>query len=86
VFKLDNAKVPDGTVLLMGAQYENQTTDKVWTYALLKAGGLWYVTGTGGAPQAAGWGAINRWIERAGLTVLWVKGATGWAELYPSPE
>jgi len=83
-FKIDNAMVPDGTVLLMGIRYEAQTSDKVWTYALLKAGGLWYVSGSG-APTAAGWTAINRWLERDGRIVLWVKAATSWAEVFPSP-
>ena len=82
-FKLDDAQAPDGTVLLMGIRYEGQTTDKVWTYALLKAAGLWYVTGNAKAPVAAGWGAVNRWLERDGRIVLWVKAATGWAEVFP---
>jgi hypothetical protein len=68
----------------MGIQYESQTSDKVWTYALLKAGGVWYVTGNGKAPVAAGWGAINRWLERDGRIVLWVKVGTGWTDLYPA--
>ena len=85
MFKLNDPQVPDGTVLLMGIQYEGQTSDKVWTYALLKAGGLWYITGNGKAPVAAGWGAVNRWLERDGRVVLWVRAATGWADLYPSP-
>lgn len=85
MFKMNDASVPDGTVLLMGVKYESQTTDKVWTYALLKAGGLWYVTGNGKAPVAAGWGAVNRWLERDGRVVLWVKAATEWAEVFTSP-
>lgn len=85
MFKLKDSQVPDGTVLLMGIRYEGQTTDKVWTYALLKAGGMWYVTGGPRNPQAAGWGAVNRWLERDGRIVLWVRVATGWADLYSSP-
>lgn len=85
MFKMNDARVADGTVLLMGIKYEEQTSDKVWTYALLKAGGLWYVTGNAKAPQAAGWGAVNRWLERDGRVVLWVRVATGWADLYSSP-
>lgn len=82
-FKLDSSKVPDGTVLMMGVQYEGQTSDKVWTYALLKAGGLWYVTGNG--PVAAGWEAVSRWLARDGRVVKWVNVATTWAELWPAP-
>lgn len=85
MFTMNDAKVPDGTVLLMGIRYEGQTTDKVWTYGLLKAGGLWYVTGGARAPQAAGWGAVNRWLERDGRIVLWVKVGTEWAGLYTAP-
>ena len=85
MFQLNDAQVPDGAGRLMGIQYEGQTSDKVWTYALLKAGGLWYMTGSGSAPQAAGWGAVNRWLERDGRVVLWVRVATGWADLYPVP-
>lgn len=83
MFKLDNSKVPNGTVLLFGIQYEGQTSEKTWSYALLKAGGLWYVTGNGKVPTAAGWEAINRWLERDGRIVVSVKVATGWADLYP---
>jgi hypothetical protein len=97
VFKLDDAKVPNGTVLLMGIRYDSQPEDdpdaqrgrtnpKVYTYALLKSGGLWYVTGTGKVPQAAGWGAVNRWLERDGRVVEWVRLSTGWVDLYPPPQ
>jgi hypothetical protein len=85
MFKLDNSKVPNGTVLLMGIQYENQTSAKIWTYALLKAGGLWYVTGNGKVPVAAGWEAINRWLAKDGRVVKSVVVATGWAVLYTVP-
>jgi hypothetical protein len=96
VFKLDNSKVPNGTVLMMGIRYDRAPVDdldaqrgmvnpKVYSYALLKAGGLWYVTGSGKSPQAAGWGAVNRWLERDGRVVEWVKVATEWADLYAAP-
>lgn len=81
MFKLDDSQVRDGTVLTLGIQYEGQTTDKVWTYAVLKAGGLWYATGNG--PVSASWSAINRWLGKDGRIVLWVKVATEWADLYP---
>lgn len=97
MFKLDNTKVPNGTVILMGIRYEGSSdrtdldttrgrqTPKVFTYALLKAGGLWYATGGPKAPQAAGWGAVNRWLERDGRIVEWVKVGTEWADLYTAP-
>lgn len=81
MFKLDDTKVPDGTVLAMGIRYEGQTSDKVWTYGLLKAGGLWYMTGSS-TPTAAGWGAINRWLGKDGRVVLWVRMVNSWNHLY----
>lgn len=71
-FKL-SAEVADLTVLLVGVRYENQTSEKIWTYALLKAGGLWYATGTGRVPQAAGWPAVERWLAAEGRIVEWVR-------------
>lgn len=95
MFRLDNSKVPNGTVLTMGIEYEGmgqtdldttrgRQTPKVFTYAFLKAGGLWY--GTGKAPQAAGWGAVNRWLERDNRVVKWVKVSTEWADVYEAPS
>lgn len=81
-----NRQAPNGTVLLMGVRYEGQTSDKVWTYAWLKAGGLWYGTGNGRVPTAAGWEAVNRWLERDNRKVEWVRVATGWADLYSSDD
>jgi hypothetical protein len=100
-FKLTTEKVPNGTVLMMGVSFDRVPEEgdlertrgmappKTYTYALLKAGGLWYVTGSGKVPQAAGWGAIERWLDRDGRVVEWVKVATEWANVWPrdpSPE
>jgi hypothetical protein len=93
-FTLDNARVPNGTVLLFGITYpgmgqtdldttRGRQTPKVFTYAMLKAGGLWYVTGTGKVPQAAGWGAVANWLAKDNREVVWVRAATDWADLYP---
>ena len=60
-FTLGKTPVPNGTILLFGISYEGmgqtdldttrgRRTPKVFTYAMLKAGGIWYVTGTGGVP------------------------------------
>ena len=67
-FKLDSRAVPDGTVLLFGIRYVGPDQEgiarmpeeeaKVYTYAMIKAGGFWYLTGGGRTPQVAGWGAI----------------------------
>jgi hypothetical protein len=95
-FKLDNRTIPNGAVLMMGVGFEStedepggdtrgRTNPKTYTYALLKAGGLWYVTGAGRVPQAAGWGAIERWLEKDGKVVEWVKVVTQTADLWPVP-
>lgn len=97
MFKLDSRKIPNGTVLLMGIGFQNvddepggdtrgRTNPRTYTYALLKAGGLWYVTGSGKAPQAAGWGAIERWLTKDGKVVEWVKVMTASTDLWPAPS
>lgn len=76
-FKLDSKAIPNGTVLVFGIRYEREpegdtrgrTNPRVYTYAMLKAGGLWYVTGSGQVPVAAGWGAIERWLGKDGRVV-----------------
>lgn len=96
VFRLKNSDVPNGVVLLFGISYpgmgqtdldttRGRQTPKVFTYAMLKAGGLWYVTGTGRVPQAAGWGAVENWLARDNRKVEWVKVAAEMADLWPSP-
>ncbi len=96
-FKLDNSKVSNGTILLFGISYagmgqtdldttRGRQTPKVFTYTMLKAGGTWYVSGGGQTPQAAGWGAVVRWLERDNRVVEWVKVVTETADLWPTPE
>jgi hypothetical protein len=95
-FDLDGRKVPSGTVLLFGIAYEREprtpdetrgvTEPKVFTYAMLKAGPYWYVTGTGQTPQAAGWGAVQKWLAKDNRVVKWVEVATGRERLWPAPE
>jgi hypothetical protein len=93
-FELDSRKVPNGTVLVFGIRYERtddepggdirgRSNPTVYTYAMLKAGGFWYVTGSGKVPTAAGWGAIERWLERDGREVVWVRRVTNTAQLWP---
>jgi hypothetical protein len=87
-FKLDSRKVLDGTILLFGIRYAAEPgawtgPDKTYTYAMLKAGGMWYVTGGGRTPQAAGWGAVERWLERDGRVVEWVRHVTETCQLWP---
>lgn len=77
--------LPNGTVLLMGVGYKGaqpggdtrgRQTPKVYTYGALKAGGLWYMTGMGDVPQAAGWPVVERWLAKKDRTLVWVKGTT----------
>lgn len=92
-FTLDNRAVPDGTVLIFGIRYAGADSDgqertpveksKTYTYVMIKAGGFWYVTGGGKTPQAAGWGAIQRWLERDGRVVEWVRHVTETTQLWP---
>lgn len=84
-FTMDPRKVPDGTVMVMGIRYASQTSDKVWTYVWLKAGGLWYGTGNARVPTAAGWGAVERWLEADGREVLWIDVVTGMERIYEPP-
>ena len=95
-FKLDSRKVPNGTVLVFGIRYERtddepggdtrgRSNPTIYTYAMLKAGGLWYVTGSGKVPTAAGWGAIERWLERDGRVVEWVNAVAQTVTLWPLP-
>lgn len=87
MFKIDSAKLPDGTLMTFGIRYPEMQSDpeKVFTYAFLKAGGQFYGTGTGKVPQAAGWGAVDRWLNQPGREVLWVRYVTETAQVYPSP-
>lgn len=85
--------MPNDSILVMGISYgrdedepggdtRGRATPKVFTYALLKSGGLWYVTGSGQTPQAAGWGAVQRWLEKNNRVIEWVVVVTGAETLY----
>lgn len=81
--RLRDGSVPDGTVLLVGVRYDQERPGTtIYTYAMLKAGGLWYVTGTGRGPVAAGWGAVLRWLSKDGRTVVSVDLVTETRRLY----
>jgi hypothetical protein len=94
-FKLDSKKIPNGTILVLGVTYSNPPTDpdatrgltppKVFTYVALKAGGLWYFSRSGRVPQAAGWGAVERWLDKDNRTVEWVDAVTSRTRVWP-PE
>jgi hypothetical protein len=83
-FDLDDAKIPDDTILLFGIQYGGSTSAKVYTFAALKAGGRWFFTGSG--PRDAGWAAVQRWLQGSGRVVAWVKVATGMDTLWQNDK
>lgn len=87
-FKLDSQKVPDGTVLVFGIRYEPQNPGQlanptVYEHVALKARGRWYMTGSG--PRDAGWGAIERWLEKDGRVVEYVNAMAQTVTLWPLP-
>jgi hypothetical protein len=62
-YDLDPRRMPNGVILIFSIRYagENPGGDRrgranptVYDYAMLKSGGLWYVTGSGQSPQAEG--------------------------------
>lgn len=90
LFKIDTRQVPEGTVLLIGIRYVETDPDRSgpyaasrpFTYAALKAGGRWYLTGTGKVPQDAGWGAVQRWLDDPRRQVVSIKVVTATETLF----
>lgn len=76
LFKLDDGNVPDGTILVISVRYPGSNSGREYDYAAMKAGGRWYLTGTGQTPQDAGWGAVQRWLTLNGRMVSRVRVAT----------
>lgn len=80
-FTLDPRTMPNGVVLVLGIRYDRELEENsrgranplVYTYAALKTGGLWYFTGSGKVPTAAGWGAVERWLDKDGRKLEFVK-------------
>lgn len=90
--RFNTGKIPNGAVLLMGISYADsdpggdtrgRANPKIFTYTLLKTGGLWYVSGTGKSPQAAGWGAVEAWMNRDGRVLEWIEAVTETTRVYP---
>lgn len=90
-WSMDPRKLPNGTVLFFGISYERtqvadtsgRTEPKVYSYAALKQAGVWYFSGAGKVPQAAGWGAVENWLERDNRKLEWVKIVSGLVDVYP---
>ena len=87
--------MPNCSILLLGISYPGLVEDKdktrgrempkVFTYALLKAGGVWYTTGAGKTPQAAGWGAVERWLERDNRVLEFIEVVSGTDRVWTAP-
>lgn len=89
-------QMPDGSMLLIGVSYPRPTNEiestrpaesgpKVFTYVLLKAGGTWYTSGAGRTPQAAGWGAVEKWLERDGRKLEFIEIVSSTRRIWPAP-
>jgi hypothetical protein len=76
---------PDATILILGITYPGMNNGKVFSYVFVKAGGYWYGTGTGKVPQAAGWGAVERWLADPSRTLVSVSVVTETAPVWPTP-
>jgi hypothetical protein len=90
-------RAANGTMLLVGISYHRQPEDasdanrgmtepKILTYGMFKARGLWYVTGTGQTPQAAGVTAVKKWLAKNGRYVEWVRISVSTAAVWPPEE
>lgn len=94
-FGFNPRDLPNGTVLLFRIRYQNndepggdtrgRTNPKVYEYAVLKAAGVWFVTGSGKVPIAAGWAAVERWLDRDGRVVESIVQMTQLRPLYRRP-
>ncbi len=85
--KPDFRVMPDGALLVLNVRFRphdgEQANHKVYAHAALKAGGRWYVTGSG--PQGAGWGAVEAWLRRDNRELVSVQVATGARTIWPLP-
>lgn len=89
---IDPRRMPDGAILIFHLRYvstdhdSGETTESsVYQYVLSKVGQSWYGTGTGRVPQAAGWGAVERWLDEPGRKVERVELVTGQRTIWPEP-
>jgi hypothetical protein len=81
---MDPRKMRDGTILVFGISYPRSV--RIYSYALMKMNGQWYASGSGRVPQAAGWGAVERWLDSDGRKVEHVRMATGMTDIWPPHE
>jgi hypothetical protein len=85
---LDPRTMPDGVILALAVRYRPQEGDqpnpKVYTHAAVKSDGFWYLSGSR-APQIAGWGAVERWLERDNRELVRVEILTQPRSIWPVP-
>ena len=85
---IDPRTMPDGVVLILNVRYAPQEDQRanptIYSYAALKSHGFWYVTGSR-APQVAGWGAVEAWLERDNRELISVEIQTGTRTIWPEP-
>jgi len=87
VLPLNPRTMPDGVILILNVRYsspDGPVNGTIYSHAALKSGGFWYLTGSR-APQVAGWGAVERWLERDGRDLHSVKIMIGTKTIWPEP-
>jgi hypothetical protein len=85
---LNPRTMPDGVVLILNVRYRAEEGDrqnrKIYSHVALKADGFWYLTGSR-APQVAGWGAVENWLNRDNRELVSVEIQTGSRTIWPEP-
>jgi hypothetical protein len=83
---LDPRSMADGVILALHVRYRaeegNQPNPTIYTHAAVKSAGFWYLSGSR-APQIAGWGAVERWLEKDRRELVRVEMLTRASTIYP---
>lgn len=85
---IDPRTMPDGTILVFHIRYLDEggaPAGPTYSYVLSKVAGSWYGTGTGRVPQAAGWRAVENWLDDPRRKVERVELVTSQQTIWP-PE
>jgi hypothetical protein len=85
---LDPRTMPDGVILALHVRYGAEEGDRpnptIYTHAAVKSAGFWYLSGSR-APQIAGWGAVERWLEKDRRELVRVEILTRRRTIWPEP-
>ena len=85
---IDPRTMPDGVVLVLSVCYRPNEGEKpnptIYEHAAIKSKGFWHLTGSG--PSAAGWGAVERWLERDNRELIRIEIQTGTKTIWPEAE